>query len=81
MVGWRGTRGKSRLPKSGKYRFWGYADNNLLVAIDRKPVFEGSRYDSHFQNDLKVFRKNHPFLPCLNARSGFAWGKWFDHGR
>jgi hypothetical protein len=72
--------GQVKAPKTGQYRFWGYADNNLLVAIDRKPVFEGSRYDSHFQNELKVPRKNHPFLPCLNARAGFASGKWFDVG-
>jgi len=72
--------GKVKAPKTGRYRFWGYADNNLLVAIDRKPVFEGSRYDSHFQNELKVPRKNHPFLPCLNARAGFASGKWFEVG-
>jgi len=72
--------GQVKAPKSGRYRFWGYADNNLLVAIDRKPVFEGSRYDSHFQNELKVPRKNHPFLPCLNARAGFASGKWFEVG-
>ena len=70
--------GQVKAPKTGRYRFWGYADNNLLVAIDRKPVFEGSRYDSHFQNELKVPRKNHPFLPCLNARAGFASGKWFE---
>jgi hypothetical protein len=72
--------GKVKAPKTGRYRFWGYADNNLLVAIDRKPVFEGSRYDSHFQNELKVPRKNHPFLSCLNARAGFASGKWFEVG-
>jgi len=72
--------GKVKAPKNGRYRFWGYADNNLLVAVDRKPVFEGSRYDSHFQNELKVPRKNHPFLPCLNARAGFASGKWFEVG-
>ncbi len=72
--------GQVKAPKTGRYRFWGYADNNLLVAIDRKPVFEGSRYDSHFQNELKVPRKNHPFLPCLNARAGFASGKWFEVG-
>jgi hypothetical protein len=72
--------GNVKAPKNGRYRFWGYADNNLLVAVDRKPVFEGSRYDSHFQNELKVPRKNHPFLPCLNARAGFASGKWFEVG-
>jgi len=72
--------GQVKAPKSGRYRFWGYADNNLLASIDRKPVFEGSRYDSHFQNELKVARKNHPFLPCLNARAGFASGKWFEVG-
>ncbi|MBT5380914.1 MAG: hypothetical protein HN675_00885 [Opitutae bacterium] len=72
--------GQVKAPKTGRYRFWGYADNNLLVAINQKPVFEGSRYDSHFQNELKVPRKNHPFLPCLNARAGFASGKWFEVG-
>jgi hypothetical protein len=36
-------------PRPGRYRFWGYADNNLLVAIDGKPVFDGSRDGSAFR--------------------------------
>ena len=72
--------GKVRAPEPGKYRFWGYADNNLLVSINGKTVFEGSRSDSHFRNDLKVFRNNHPSFPCLNSRSGFARGKWITIG-
>lgn len=35
-----------RPPQSGRYRFWGYADNHLLVAIKGKPIFEGSRRES-----------------------------------
>ncbi len=72
--------GKVKAPQPGKYRFWGYADNNLLVSINGKTVFEGSRADSHFRNELKVFRNNHPSLPCLNSRSGFARGKWITIG-
>ena len=72
--------GQVKAPEPGKYRFWGYADNNLLVSINGKAVFEGSRADSHFRNDLNVFRKNHPSLPCLNSRSGFARGKWITIG-
>ena len=72
--------GQVKAPEPGKYRFWGYADNNLLVSINGKAVFEGSRADSHFRNDLNVFRKNHPSLPCLNSRSGFARGKWITMG-
>jgi hypothetical protein len=72
--------GKVKAPEPGKYRFWGYADNNLLVSINGKAVFEGSRADSHFRNELKVFRNNHPSLPCLNSRSGFARGKWITIG-
>jgi len=72
--------GKVKAPKPGKYRFWGYADNNLLVSINGKAVFEGSRSDSHFRNELKVFRNNHPSFPCLNSRSGFARGKWITIG-
>jgi hypothetical protein len=72
--------GKVKAPEPGKYRFWGYADNNLLVSINGKAVFEGSRSDSHFRNELKVFRNNHPSFPCLNSRSGFARGKWITIG-
>ncbi len=72
--------GEAKPLASGRYRFWGYADNNLLVAIDRKPVFEGSRYDSHFRNELTIPRNNHPLLPCLNAKAGFASGRWFEVG-
>ena len=71
-------QGKVSPPQKGKFRFWGYADNNLLVSINGKPVFEGSRYDSHFRTELKVPRNNHPALPCLNARAGFASGEWFE---
>jgi hypothetical protein len=71
-------QGKVSPPQSGRYRFWGYADNQLLVAINGKPVFEGSRYDSAFRSDLKVPRHNHPALPCLNAVAGFASGPWID---
>jgi len=65
-------------PQSGRYRFWGYADNHLLVAIDGRPVFEGSRRDSPFRNDLNVPRTNHPSLPCLNSEAGFASGPWME---
>ena len=70
--------GKLTPPRPGRYRFWGYADNNLLVSVDGKPVFEGSRYDSAFRESIDVPRQNHPAWPCLNAQAGFASGPWFD---
>ncbi len=72
--------GRVTPPGSGRYRFWGYADNQLLVAIDGEPVFEGSRYDSIFRKELGVPRRNHPALPCLNAVAGFAAGPWIEVG-
>ena len=69
--------GKVRPPQPGRYRFWGYADNHLLVAVDGKPVFEGSRRESHFK-DLDIPRTNNPALPCLIARAGFANSDWID---
>ena len=64
-------------PGAGRYRFWGYADNHLLVAINGKPVFEGSRRDSSFK-DLGIERTDNPALPCLIARAGFACSKWIE---
>ncbi len=57
----------------------GYADNHLLVAIDGKPVFEGSRYDSAFKK-LGIQRTDNPALPCLIAPAGFASGEWIELG-
>jgi len=74
-------KGKVKAPEPGRYRFWGYADNNLVVSINGKPAFEGSRSDSHFRNGLKVYRNNHPSFPCLNSRAGFARGKWITIGK
>ncbi len=68
-------------PSPGKYRFWGYADNHLLVAIDGQPVFEGSRYSSSLREKLSIPRRNHPSLPCLNSTAGFASGEWFEVSR
>ncbi|WP_197231266.1 FecR domain-containing protein [Novipirellula artificiosorum] len=64
-------------PRSGRYRFWGYADNHLLVAIDGKPVFEGSRRNSSFK-ELGIPRSNNPAYPCLVASAGFARSDWID---
>ncbi len=72
--------GKVVAPEPGRYRFWGYADNHLMLSIDGKTVFEGSRYDSAFRQGLKVGRQNHPALPCLNAQAGFASGNWVELG-
>lgn len=69
--------GTVRPPRPGRYRFWGYADNHLLVAIDGKPVFEGSRRESPFRS-LEIPRTNNPALPCLIARAGFASSDWVE---
>ena len=73
-------QGRIKAPRSGRYRFWGYADNQLLVAVDGRPVFEGSRYNSVFRRELAVPRHDHPSLPCLNAVAGFAAGPWIEFG-
>lgn len=64
-------------PQPGRYRFWGYADNHLLVGINGKLVFEGSRYDSSFRR-LGVARTNNPAFPCLIAPAGFACSDWIE---
>tara|TARA_R110000850_G_scaffold55417_5_gene131082 strand:- start:1023 stop:2597 length:1575 start_codon:yes stop_codon:yes gene_type:complete len=71
-------QGKATAPRPGRYRFWGYADNNLLVAIDGKSIFDGSRYDSALHTISNVKRRNHPAWPCLNASAGFASGPWVE---
>ena len=73
-------QGQVKPPRSGRYRFWGYADNNLLVAVNGKTVFDGSRYDSALRDAMPVDRENHPAWPCLNARAGFASGPWVEIG-
>ncbi|MDG1365126.1 MAG: FecR domain-containing protein [Akkermansiaceae bacterium] len=73
-------RGERIAPSPGRYRFWGYADNHLLVAVDGEPVFEGSRYSSSLREELGIPRRNHPSLPCLNSMAGFASGEWFEVG-
>jgi ferric-dicitrate binding protein FerR (iron transport regulator) len=67
-------RGRVVPPRKGRYRFWGSADNHLLVAVDGKPVFEASR-DSSF-SEIGIPRTDNPALPCLIARAGFAHGPW-----
>jgi hypothetical protein len=69
--------GKVMPPKAGRYRFWGYADNHLLVAINGESVFEGSRRDSSFK-ELGIERTDNPALPCLIARAGFASSDWVE---
>ncbi len=73
-------RGEVVPPQPGRYRFWGYADNHLLVAIDGRPVFEGSRFGSVLQEELGVPRQDHLEFPCLNATTGFASGDWIEVG-
>lgn len=73
-------QGTVKPPQKGRYRFWGYADNQLLVAVDGEAVFEGSRYDSVLREDLDVPRRDHPAWPCLNSGSGFASGQWIEVG-
>jgi len=76
-LGWMAWyRGRVVPPRKGRYRFWGYADNHLLVAIDGKTVFEASR-DSPF-SELGVPRTDNPALPCLIAPAGFANGPWLE---
>ncbi|MGB0596561.1 MAG: hypothetical protein ACPGLY_07730 [Rubripirellula sp.] len=70
-------RGQVAPPQSGRYRFWGYADNHLLVAIDGKSVFEGSRRESSFKK-LGIPRTDNPALPCLIAPAGFACSEWIE---
>lgn len=73
-------RGSLRPPQPGRYRFVGYADNQLLVGIDGEVVFDGGRYDSAFRESAIVERHNFPAWPCLNSLAGFAAGPWFEVG-
>ena len=73
-------QGKVKAPKPGRYRFWGYADNYLLVAINGKPVFNGSRFDTALREELAVKRQRHPAFPCFNAKAGIASGEWIELG-
>ncbi|PAY17999.1 hypothetical protein CKO51_18515 [Rhodopirellula sp. SM50] len=66
-------------PAAGRYRFWGYADNHLLIAMNGKPVYEGSRRDSSFK-EFGIARTDNPALPCLIARAGFACSDWIELG-
>lgn len=76
-LGWMAWyRGRVVPPRKGRFRFWGYADNHLVVAMDGKPVFEGSR-DSPF-SEIGLPRTDNPALPCLIARAGFANGPWIE---
>jgi hypothetical protein len=72
--------GRLTPPRPGRYRFLGYADNSLLVAIDGKPVFDGSRYDSAIREIVEVPRQDHPAWPCLDSAAGFAVGPWISLG-
>jgi hypothetical protein len=76
-LGWMAWyQGKVMPPQPGRYRFWGYADNHLLVAINGDPVFEGSRHNSF--KTLDIPRTDNPSWPCLIARAGFASGPWIE---
>jgi len=70
-------RGQVIPPGASRYRFWGYADNHLLLAINGKPVFEGSRNNSSFK-ELGIERTDNPALPCLIAPAGFACSEWIE---
>lgn len=79
--GWMSWQnGRIQAPEPGRYRFVGYADNSLLVAIDGAVVFEGGRHDSAFRASPVGERQNFPAWPCLNSRAGFAVGPWFEAG-
>ncbi|MDE0861205.1 MAG: FecR domain-containing protein [Akkermansiaceae bacterium] len=81
QLGWLAWyRGKCASPEPGRYRFWGYADNHLLVAVNGEPVFEGSRTPFALPEGLQVERRDHPSLPLLNNGLGFASGEWFEVG-
>ena len=76
-LGWMAWyRGRVVPPRKGRFRFWGYADNHLVVAMDGKPVFEGSR-DSPF-SEIGIPRTDNPAWPCLIAPAGFANGPWIE---
>jgi hypothetical protein len=81
QLGWLAWyRGKCASPEPGRYRFWGAADNYLLVAVNGEPVFEGSRSLFALPEGLKVESRNYPSLPLLNHGLGFVSGEWFEVG-
>lgn len=63
-------------PEEGRYRFWGRADNQLLVAINGQQVFEGGIGSSSFGESLsgkRNVRRDYPFY----ATGGLVSGEWF----
>lgn len=73
-------QGQVKAPKPGRYRFWGYADNYLLVAINGKPVLNGCRFDTALREELAVKSERHPSFPCFNSKAGIASGEWIELG-
>ncbi len=73
-------QGEVKAPKPGRYRFWGYADNYLLVAINGKPVLNGCRFDTALREELAVKSERHPSFPCFNSKAGIASGEWIELG-
>ena len=73
-------QGQVKAPEPGRYRFWGYADNSLLVAINGKAVLNGSRFDTALREELAVKSERHPSFPCFNAKAGIASGEWIELG-
>ncbi len=69
--------GQVMAPEAGRYRFWGRADNQLLISIEGKPVFEGSIGGDAFGERLGVKRTVHREYP-YHRTAGLVSGEWFE---
>lgn len=62
-------------PETGKYRFWGYADDMLFVRMDGDMVLDGSRADGKYSDWKTPEPELHKKHSIGNGTLGV--GKWF----
>jgi hypothetical protein len=62
-------------PTAGTYRFVGYADDVIVVAVNQKPVLDGSRGDSPLPG--LHWRSSEP-LGAKSANGKLTYGDWMD---
>jgi len=69
-------RGVCKAPRSGSYRFWGYADDVLIVRMAGKLVFDGSIHVAQRGQSELVEAEVHKNYPLGNGQA--VVGEWFE---
>lgn len=66
-----------KAPKTGKFRFWGYADDVIYARVDGEMVFDGSR--SQLYGKSKSLVKDQEVNRSHKMGNGYAaGGEWID---